>query len=336
MSDQDQDVQAIGTVHDEEAAMAAAFAEARGDPTPPAQMPDQSPGDPQAEGGPQAAPQEQVAPAADQAPPVQSQPQRREPTIEERIAAIEASNRSLRQGVDSVAGRLGGIHQQIQRNEQRQPPHDAQQSNVRLAQKITADRLKRVNEDYPGLAESLASDLNELITATPADGAAPPQIDIEAIQSAAEYAAVSRVERRLLNRDHPQWEVDIALKDELGRPLRDASGRYLPSPVLLEWLDTKPEHFRSQFSGAVDADFLSSCLREFKEYRATRQGSPSARPAAMSAPAPADVAPASSNKQARLQAAVTPRAMAPGVTPANPQLTEEQAMERAFRSVRGI
>jgi hypothetical protein len=254
-------------------------------------------------------------------------------TLEQRLAALESSFPSFRQGLDSVAGRLGGMNRVLQ--ELREVRASQPQGSAAAAvQKIAVTQLKNLSSDYPELAKAFADDLNEILSAPLGSSPATPQVDVEAIAQRAEHSAIVRLERRLLDREHPNWDADIALKDEMGRPLRDPSGRYLPSPVFVDWLKSKPEPFRQAFVGGIDSDFLSSGLKDFKEFRASRQGQGSAQPAHSSGPAQAAQAPASSSKQARLAAAITPRGSSSGVA-GSAALTEDDAFLSGFKSVRG-
>jgi hypothetical protein len=313
----------------EEQALVAGHAEVRGQPDPelapaPAAEPADFPG----------------APAADEARELGAQPggaaEAPSPTMSpEEVAewrAMKAAFPSVKQGLDSIAGRLGGMNRVIQELQHARQTQPQGSPAVARAERIAADQLKKLSADYPELASALADDLTEILSA-PQSQAATQKIDVEAINRNAEHAAVSRVEKRMLDRAHPNWEADIALKDELGRPLRDQSGRYIPSQTFVEWLQSKPENFRQAFIGAVDSDFLSSGLTDFKEFRAQRLGQGSALPTRQSSPAPSAAPTPAASKQARLAAAITPQGRTSSVGSA--ALSEDDAFTAGFQSVRG-
>lgn len=296
------------TVDLEEQAMLAGHAEIRGEPEKveqpveqaaeqPAEVPEQAP--------------EQIAPHV--------------PTLEERLAAIEANFPAVKQGLDSLAGRVGGINRTLQErlNQITTSPQ------ATAAMKVTADKLKKLSADYPELAASLAEDLSEILSSVPRATAAP-SLD-PALVEEIKHSVLMETERKALGREHPNWEQDIALKDEMGRALRDPSGRYIPSQVFIEWLNSKPDTFKNAFMGGIDADFLSNGLKDFKAYRSARQGQVPAQPAPTASPASAAQAPG--NKQARLAAAITPRGVSAPVGTAS--LSEDDAFVSGFKSVRG-
>lgn len=235
----------------------------------------------------------------------------------------------IRQGHDKLAGRFGDVNRRLQEITQ---GHGQPMSAAMLS--ILDAVFDDVAAEYPDLAAVLKTSLKKRETANQNTGAQPTQhtaapaaVDTQAV----EQRVIEHVERRLLNRDHPGWETDIAARDANGDPIRDASGKYVPSEMFMGWFASKPEEYRRQFVGAMDADFLSSGLTEFKEYRKSKQAGTPAQPAADAAPAQAAAAP---SRKDRLAAAVIP-ASAPAPAGGARVVSEDEALAQGWKAVRG-
>lgn len=253
------------------------------------------------------------------------------------IAALKARVAefgSLKSGLDKLAGTVGGINRTLMQLQKIQS--DAPQGSLAAtaARKVEAAMMKELAEDYPDIAEKLLPAFERIA------GAAAPAAaneDVTALRTRLE-AAEARLEKRELrelSKVHPDWDTNlIAAKDEYGEPMRNAEGKVIPSRAFTQWLASKPEEFRTEFMVADDASFVADGLTDFKTFKASF-GAPATQPAAIPAPAPAPVGDTrTNNKQARLAAAVV-HAGTPAAATGKPILSEEEDMERAFRSVRG-
>jgi hypothetical protein len=195
--------------------------------------------------------------AADPAAELGTEQAAKTPTIEDLLAIIEDSKTEQAKLRDKVFGKMGELQQKF----------DAVKST---AHGISPKARERLQTDFPELAEMLFED------ATTVD----PQAKTE---PAAQAAAVTTVipddgkemlERRLLTKDHKDWEQVVI------------SGEFAT------WVDTvlSPED-AAALNESWDADFVSAKLTEFKAYTATQSKADEQKKL----------------KQSRLETAINPR-----------------------------
>jgi hypothetical protein len=172
--------------------------------------------------------------------------------------------------------------------------------------------------------------LTKALSGTGFNSAPQATVNFDEMEARVEARALAKFERRLLDREHPNWQTEIALKDETGAPVKDAEGRFFPSPKFNEWMASKSEDFTKQFWSTDDSQFLGSAIKDYKSFRDTPANTPAPPPATPTL-TPAPAAAQTSTKKARLAAAITPTGV--GGKSVTPTLTEEQAMEAGFKSV---
>jgi len=261
------------------------------------------------------------AQSADQARPdatIAQQP-RPQPQVSDDYAALRAEIAKIQQvskGLETLAGTVGGLKRQLEQIVKSQPAGSPASEG---AKKVLAElKLTRLQEAYPDVAEVLAQDLAEIIPATGGESAAvnPEQLEELVQQRIRDRTAEleARFERKLLERDHPNWELELAEKDERGQPKVDATGKYVPAADFVQWLYQKGPQFAQEFTTSIDSSFLSKGLTEFKQWRAKTQNS-------------------RQFKQARLAAAVEPTQGLPSQV--NQSLSDAEEFLAGFRSVRG-
>jgi len=253
------------------------------------------------------------------------------------LRALLSESGSLKQGLDKLAGTVGGINrtlQQLQAVQRTNPQGSAAAEGARkLEESIRAALEEEVGGEYPELAPRLIKGLTKAFSGATAQPAAP-SVDVDAITESVEARVEERMNRKALAKAHPNWEAELALKDETGAPVKGSDGKYLISPAFKAWVATKEEGFGQKFMETNDADFVSDAITEFKTFRQTQSGSPAPaiEPAPAPAPAPAAVKPAGVSKQARLAAAAVPKGM-PGQA-AQSVLTEEDAFALGWKTAR--
>lgn len=256
----------------------------------------------------------------------------------QRLRSLLSESGSLKQGLDKLAGTVGGINRtilQLQNMQRTAPQGSAAAEGARkLEDAIRAALEEEVGSEYPELAPRLIKGLTKAFAGAATGQPAAPAIDVDGIVQQVEARVEESVNRRILAKAHPNWEADLALKDETGAPVKGSDGKYLPSPAFKTWIGGKDEDFKRKFMETNDADFLSEALGDFKTFRAAQTGSPAPAPtpAPAAAPAPAAVAPARSNKQARLAAAAVPQGSGGAASPS--VLTEDDAFALGWKAAR--
>lgn len=237
----------------------------------------------------------------------------------------------INQTIRNVAGNVGGLKSALQKL-QSAPQGTAAADKAEELVKAAVEA--HIGQEYPEMAPHLIKSLTALVSKLVVPNAPAPSVDADAI----EQRVMTRVERRALERAHPKWEADLALKDETGQPVRDAEGKYVAGPAFREWIATKDAAFQKEFGETIDSEFLIDALGDFKAFRDgknTPAPAPTPAPAGAPAPAPAPApAAAQSNKQRRLAAAVTPTGVGKPAT-GRAQPTEEDDFVAGFRRVRG-
>ena len=182
----------------------------------------------EAEAQQQAAADQQAEPAAEAA--TEQQPVK-EPTIADLLAVIEEQRTEQQKLRDKVFGKVGELQQKI----------DAVKPAAGGLSPRAAERLK---VDFPELHEMLFGESDD--TTAQADHAAPPSHIPQPAEDATKV-----FERRLLARDHKDWEQVVT------------------SPEFAEWKGSvlNPED-AATLEESWNADFISEKIAEFKSYKA--------------------------------------------------------------------
>ena len=326
--------------NDEDAAFAAGFSAITGDEPPASKpaAPEKSAADTFAE----EAARDEAADAArasasegsSTAGAVQALPTDEMAALKARLSDID----SVKQGLDKLAGTVGGINRALQELRQIQGNATATPEGAaaaRAARKIERALLAELDTDYPDIVDKLLPGVERIMQATGTTPAADDRVAALEEQNRRLDEKIRRAEFRELSRQHPNWETEVALKDEHGRPVKDDQGRLKPSREFEQFFNSKPVEWRNQFLNAEEADFVSAAITEFKQSRATQPpaGSPAPAPAPTPTPTPAP-APSGLSKQQRLRQAMVP-AGAPAATPAVTIESEDDALIAGFKAVRG-
>ena len=276
MSTEAVESQEVEVAVDDEA-FAAGFSEARGD-EPPASEP--APEPVQAE-------EQAEQPAVEAEPEPEPQQNLIAGMTEDQLrAAILKANEvdHLKSQLDKAFGKVGEVNRTLMQLQQR--------SSVNLDKA----KFKRLSEEFPEIAEMLASDLNDALGEV---GGQSPAVDPEQFEKVVDERLIAMQqaqERRFLSRMHRDWE-SVVTSDEF---------KLWQQNVL-------PPEDAQVLATSWDSDFISDKLDEFKAWRSKATA-------------------AKENKQKRLEQAVTPR----GDTREPPTAqTEDEAFLAAFKSARG-
>lgn len=265
---------------EEETAMMAAYAP---EPEPPDQKPEEKPDEQKAVDG--TPPDGEVKSSPD------PKPEEKPDDLAElkaKLEGVESLKDSLKQLGDKVFGKVGNLEQQIR----------TLQTAQEAAGKLSPKARDRLSEEYPEFAKLLFGDEEQIAEKidTNVSEAQPDQTTRKP-----EETPEKIIERRLLKRDHPNWEKDVG------------------SPEFEEWFSAQPVEAQQNFTNSWDADYISEKLTEFKDWNKTRQ-----------TPPPADNKPDETLKRDRLLANINPRG---GTRIRGSDLDdEEQAMVRGFNS----
>lgn len=289
----------------EQATFEAAFENARGQ-EPHAERPTspETPSDPAPVATtPDPAPDPAPEPVADMAEEPALTPAQMKAQIEE--IRQEMRQQLARQG-DKAFGHIGAMQQAL--NELKA------KSAAGQPVKLTADRLKRLNAEFPELAALLADDLNETLAGTPT-GEAPTEakpFDPTAVTQLVEERFTQQeraMEKKLLAYRHPDWET-VSQSDAFGH-----------------WMHGLSAEAQDVLRNTWDSGVLSDAFDAFKQWR--KQAEQHAAQAAASA---ATQLSSKTKTDKRLASALTPQ----GVPATNPPLpSEEDAFALGFKAVRG-
>lgn len=236
---------------------------------------------------------------------------------------IREETQALQNSLRNVAGNLGGLKSEMLREigklreiEKRNPEGS---TAAKAAAKGQAVLLKGLRENYPELAEIIEADLSQ---ANFAAAPAAAQFDPAEIDRRVD-ARVEDVKRELatdaVDLAMPDWRERIALRDQSGQPVRDSTGKFLPSREFTGWLQAKGADFNATFWNTNSPKFIVGAIREYDEARSrgTQQRQPPPPPR---------------NKD-RLIRAVVPQGRSQPVV--QQEVDEEAAMQGAFNAVRG-
>lgn len=255
----------------EDAAMEAAF-----DGTAPTVEPEAPEAPPEAD-EPESEVQEEVQPEEPQEQPLTRAELR---AIEDRAAKLEEQ---LSKVHDKAFGKIGELQQRIE--------------TLRTKTTGLSPKAKeRLSEEFPELAEMLFDSGESTAQADPE----PPRRDqsleiLERVKAEREQER-KEMEKRLLRRDHPDWETVVASDGFRG------------------WVSKLPPQEQQELANSWDADFISQKLAAFKDAEQSRK-------------ATAEKTAGSKNK--RLESAIVPRGAGRG-TQGYSVDEEEAAMREAF------
>lgn len=195
--------------------------------------------------------------------------------------------------LDKVFGTLGEVKQKIKELE----------SLKEKATGISPKARERLSNEFPELA-GLLFDTEDAASAPAIPAVETPKKEEEVVQPPPGNEVMSPeqiVERRLLKRDHPDWESVVQ------------------TPAFIAWTDTLAQADRDRIRETWDADYVSEKLTEFKA-KMKELGESQAQN--------------NQNKKTRLDAAVVPRGMPNQTEVVADDADEEAAMLKAFKSRR--
>lgn len=179
----------------------------------------------------------------------------------------------------------------------------------RAGRKITADLLKRVNDELPGLGEALAQDLSEILggadAAQDAAGKQGKTIDLDAYHAEKLAPALAAMEARI---DQAKEEAQL----ELVTYVHPDFEQVVQGDDFKKWLDTLGDERRKQVVESPRAVVAAKAVTEFKEWKEK-----AAKEAA--------------KQKNRLEGAITPRGG--GAPPAPQQPDEEADLAAGFNKV---
>ncbi len=207
---------------------------------------------------------------------------------------VDAIKQESEQRLRQVFGKLGEINSLVQQMQQ------SRGSGVKLA----ADKLTRLNAEFPEMAEMLAADLGEALSVPSGAAFDPAQLDTLVAErlTAQEAKLNAEFEKRWLSRSHKDWQTVVK------------------SPEFIGWEDTVLDQGMADLRGdSWDADFIAERLTEFKAWQAEQSVKKQAAEEARR------------NKQTRLEAAIAPQ----GAGAKTEAINDDEAFLAGFRTVRG-
>lgn len=202
-------------------------------------------------------------------------------------AVMQKVNGEFGKNFDRVFGKLGEFNQKL-----------TELQNVReKAAGISPKARERLKEEFPELEALLFDEVEEAEINDLQQKEIQPQPEPQLEQQPDNQLTADQVvERRLLKRDHPDWEQTVV------------------SPEFIAWTEQLPAADKEKLRTSWDADYVSTKLTEYKTLKE----------AALNKKTEGD-----KNKKARLEAAVVPRGT-PSDTSSDAD-DEEAAMVKAFR-----
>lgn len=148
----------------------------------------------------------------------------------------------LREAQSKVFGTLGALRQTIDALRNQPAPTAA-------ALQLTKDKLKRLGESFPELAEMLAEDLSGALTVQSIDPSAFERV-VESKLHERLNAQQQVFETKLLSAMHPDWR------------------HVASSPEFAQWKSGLDPETTAQLDSSWDAVFIGSKLTEFKNWKA--------------------------------------------------------------------
>ncbi len=248
------------------------------------------------DGTPPAPPEENTTitepPVVSDAPAVPEPEPAKQLSMDDVTAALTAQKqdhqRELQKIQDKVFGKVGELQQRI----------DALKN---ASSGLSPKAKERLKKDFSELHDMLYDEDDQEPSPPPA-AAAPVYIPVPQVEDSREEwqkDPIKVVERRLLTRDHKDWESIVG------------------SPDFLSWKNNVlPADDSTRLDTVWDADFISAKFTEFKAWKAAQ----------------AAAAVAQQNKKNRLDNAVTPRGVPRQGTSSLSDDDEELAMEQAFQA----
>jgi hypothetical protein len=192
-------------------------------------------------------------PAVEPEPEIAGLPQSKVKELLANAARVEQLQAELVSTRDRLYGKLGEVQRLV--NDVKQPKGGVQ---------LTAATLKRVQSQYPELAELLAQDLAEAATApaVSAETTHPqqPAFDQAAMFSEYENKVQQMVEKRILAAAHPDWQ------------------QVVQTPDFQLWKQGLPVQIRQELDNTWDSSFLIGAFDEFKNAMTQQQQRPPTAP----------------------------------------------------------
>lgn len=223
----------------------------------------------------------------------QSQPTDKKPepkfTDDDLQAVMQRVNGEFGKNFDRVFGKIGELNQRLA----------TVQSLKEEALRISPKARERLRDEFPEL-ETLLFDDDEGETKEEAPSEqqsdTPPKSSTS--QTTNQMTAEQIVERRLLKRDHPDWEALVV------------------APDFIAWTEKLPAQEKERLRSTWDADYVSEKLTEFKSFKGVALAKKSKD---------------DKNKKERLDAAIIPRGMPNQSDLRSDTDDEEAAMIKAYR-----
>jgi hypothetical protein len=228
------------------------------------------------------------------------------------LAKIPALEQTSQAEMRKLHGKLGEFNRTLQ---------ELQKSGTnRTSVKVAKEQLKRLNEEFPEIAEMLAEDLSgfDLSGSGVTESDISPKV--EKLVADGITAVTTNLERdmkvSLLKIQHGEnfqsllYEQEQVTEDGVIkiRPKKDENGNLIQQPDFAVWLQTQPEAERTKIEDTWDPVYLSGKLTEFKDWRNKKQQR-------------------SQNRQGRLRNAISPN------TSGAPARTGPPTEEDGFNSV---
>lgn len=285
----------------EDAAFAAGFASVAGGEQPPAAHSEPGPADAQADDADashddatahDADTDTTAAPAADKAADA---PADELAGLPESVRAKLASFDQVMARLRNVEGHVGGINSQLKQIASKPVPQAPAASDTPAPQGMTGEKWKRLQEDFPEVADALAEQLQQV-----RQPGAQPGVSLQDVETRIEQAR-REVQYELIEERHPSWQSA------------------LQSPDGQAWLQTLSPSEQSDFLNTERANVVNSYLDRFKAHREQVSAAMQTRQ--------------SRERIARDAVAPTGGAKAGGARRNEP--TEDDAFLAGFRQVRG-
>lgn len=165
-----------------------------------------------------------------------------------KASEVDSLKEELTTTRDKLFGRFGELNRTIQQLQDAKP--DQQPAATAAGTRITADKLKRLSEEYPEIAEILAEDLSDVLSAP-----APQEpVDIDA--------------RLKSHADEVSHTVNERLADQMMTYLRRDWREVIASPefALYRSQEMKPED-GEQFDTSWDPFYIDGEIKKFDEWK---------------------------------------------------------------------
>lgn len=269
------------------ASLAAGFNKVRGD-QPPAETPEPTaaPAAPTEEQAPETTPEPTPQPTA--APEEEFLDGMSKSQVKELLARVPDQAKAI----EKLHGKIGELVRTIK---QSQPAAEQPGSEGAPARRLQADALKRLQVDYPDIAEALAEDLSALMPTTTAPDPKQFAETVQQMVAKGLEEGAHKTERKLLSRAHPDWEKTIH------------------TPDFKLWLEALPDPEQEEFNSSWESDVVGGFLDKFKTHRES-------------------LAKQRQRSNARLEAAVVPKGDGGAATS---KLPDSAGLSVGFKRVRG-